>query len=371
MAEDMAETRIGGHQGMDVLRVDYSGVASHIRKRAIHAPDDANGLYSGVPHADLYEHNKKALANEYAMLLLVEDTGAAPTPFVRGDDYIDQEDLGDSNWPKDMEAFRRNMCKLLARIRSKNVRHGDLTYPNLIINEDQIKAVDWQEAHVIGEPAPQKSPYTDSYLLLRTIYGMGPIGGGTPDTPRVARRWAYVLQALGGVHNLTMPLQGKKFMDLGCFQGDFPAWAAAEGMVAYGLDQGGFRTGENSIEIGKEIWGGHPYGVPFGSLNLRQGSIMGQERFEYDVVMMFSTWSYIVEDYDRGDAERLLWRIMLDCGILFFENQLHGDGPGPSFLETDKDVERLLTEYGKVTHLVRIDVTGRPGKRSVWMVEPR
>ena len=40
-------------------------------------------------------------------------------------------------------------------------------------------------------------------------------------------------------------------------------------------------------------------------------------------------------------------------------------------IETDQDVESMLTQFGHVEHLIRIPVVGRPAQRSVWQVTPR
>ncbi|KKM78466.1 hypothetical protein LCGC14_1359730 [marine sediment metagenome] len=354
----MDPIRIGGHLGMDVSR-SPGGV---ITKTALHDID--NGQMTGNAGLDLYDHNAVALANAVRILDMLRGARYAPEVIDSGDGWVIEEDMGVTEPVKDAEAFRRNCVTTLAAIRAAGIRHGDLNGPNIIIRDDEPKLVDWTEAHLLDEVAPQKSPYSDSNLLWRTVAGtIGP--DGNYDTPRIARRWLAVLGALGAVTDLTLPLRGKTFLDLGCFQGDFVAAAAAEGMDAVGLDMGGFRSGENSISIGKDLWAG----FPFGTAQLHQGNIMDlRRRFRYDVVMMFSTWPYLES---RQAAFDLLGNILADCGTFFFETQLSGDGPGPAFLETDSDVEAMLTRYGQVTHLTRIPVTGRPASRSVWKVVAR
>ncbi len=358
MTEDQ-EIAIGGHVGMHVFRGPEG-----IRKQALHRENN-----KGV---DVYRANVKALENEARLLDHLDGSGIAPRMLDRGGDWILQEDLGVSDPPQDMETLRRRMVRMVAMMRQYGVRHGDLTAPNIILKGDIPKAIDWQEGHLLGETPPQKSPSTDSDFLGRFLAGT-PGPDGVCDTPRVGRRWLAVLGALGGtllsknpVSNL--PQKGKTFMDLGCFWGDFPALAATEGMEAYGLDPGGFRSGEDAIEIGRELW----WGFPFGSITLNHGDAFDQgRRFRYDVVMMFSTWPYLVQQQGQVAAEELLDRIMADCGVLFFETQLYGDGPGPDFLKTDEDVEQMLQRHGLVDHLIRIHVTGRPAFRSVWKVRPR
>jgi hypothetical protein len=345
-------TPIGGHPGLDVYRT----------------PD-------GIVKIASDEHNRKAVANEVRFLDLMEGSGFTPTVLASGPGWMKTEDLGDSDEaPLDGEAFRRNMIRLVWTLRNRNIRHGDLTSANLILRGNKPWAIDFQEAHLIGEEAPQKNPLSDSHLALyRTLRdwkvstkASDKLQAGTADTPRIARRWGAVLGYLGAMTDLSLPLEGKRFLDLGCFQGDFVALAACEGMRAFGVDQGGFRIGENSIEQGRELWDYMGDQVQLDVANIRD-----LDTFTHDVVLVFSTWSYMVQDFGREFAEYKLAEIIRDCGTLFYENQLFGDGPGPRFYQTDDDVEAHLRSLGakKVEKLITIPVTGRPASRSVFAVE--
>ena len=363
----MTEIRIGGHVGMDVIRNHGDQTGPWIRKQAKHEKG-ATGAWAGL---DVYEHNVEALMNESTCLQAMDGSGFTPMLIHVGSDYIEQEDIGDTETPNDMEAWRRNCVKMLACIRSRGLRHGDLIGSNIITRVNDPYAIDWQEGHVLTEPAPQKQPWSDSALLMRHIAGTyGP--DRQLDTPRVARRWLTVLGALGASLNFKLPLKGKTFLDLGCFQGDFVALAAAEGMDAHGLDQGGFRTGENSIEIGRELWAE----FPFGTITLHQGNILDPIPMygpvvHWDVVMMFSTFPYIVQDHGWDRACEVLRNIIVNNEVLFFETQLYGDGPGPAQLKTDNDVEIMLHHYAgasKIKNIGTFAVTGRPASRTVWEV---
>ncbi len=59
------------------------------------------------------------------------------------------------------------------------------------------------------------------------------------------------------------------------------------------------------------------------------------------------------------------------AGVFFFENQLAGDGPGPAFLQEDKDIRAMMFCLGATTVNVigTFPVTGRPASRTVWMVQ--
>lgn len=343
---------IGGHEGMDVSR--EGGI---IVKRG---RDVVNTSY-GYPI-----ENIQGLRNEARFLGVMQGSGFTPKPIdfsvVGGTAILTQEDLGDPQPMQDGEKFRHNCTRLLWTLRQRNVRHGDLTGANIIIREDWPWVIDWQEAHHIGEPAPQKQPHPDSWLLWRTVKGTADPEGHY-DVPRIARRWMSVLHSLGAMDDLGLPFKGKTLMDLGCFQGDFCAMAACEGMKAIGIDQGGFRTNENSISIAQERW------AFMDELRFYQMNITEVGKFDAEVVLLFSTWSYIVQDFNRRTAENLLGKIISECGVLFFENQLWGDGPGPNFFINDGDIQQLLESYGRpVEKLETIPVGGRPASRTVWRV---
>lgn len=367
---------IGGHRGLDVERLPMEGGRTYIKKTPLHI----NGNKGDLVGVDLYEMNVTAVHNEAFALCEMEGSGYTPVFIGIEDDILYEEDLGDPEdeqgkpyIPLDAEVWRQNLVRMLAMIRSRGLRHGDLRGTNIITRGahkgergNDPYAIDWQEAHYIGDVPPQKSPYSDSQHIMQHIVGtIGPTG--VTDVPRVARRWGAILGVMGAATNLELPLKGKSFLDLGCFQGDFCALAASEGMHAFGVDQGGFRTGENSIEIAKRLWDG----FPFGELTFSQHNIIKWPSYVADVVMMFSTWSYIVQDFGQVVAEDLLRRIIHQAGVFFFENQLAGDGPGPEFLRADDDIDDMFQRLGASTHraIGTFPVTGRPAHRTVWEVK--
>lgn len=358
------DERIGGHRGLDVSRVTETrhGTATVIQKTALHEKGNQGDLF-GV---DLYGLNETAIHNEAMMLDCMMASGFTPKFIDIDDGVLIQQDIGVSEPPTDPELWRRNLVSMLATIRSRGLRHGDLKGANIVTVNNWPWAVDWQEGHQIGDVPPQRSPYTDSHLVMQHIEGTPDINGQR-DIPRVAKRWRAVLGSLGATTDCGLPLKGKTFLDLGCFQGDFVALAAAEGMRAYGVDIGGFRSGENSIEIGKSLW----EDFPFGEVNLIQHEITAFSYGPMDVAMMFSTWPYIVQQYGQPYAEETLKHTINHAGVLFFETQLSGDGPGPQFLQGDDDVADLLHKLGarKVTNIGSFQVWNRPTDRTVWRVD--
>lgn len=371
----MTMGRIGGHRGLDVIRerTAPANIADGwpsvvIEKEALHETgNQGKRPPDGLFGVDLYDINETAIHNEGVMLSEMEGSGYTPKLVHIGGGTSFQEDVGVSEIPLDAEVWRQNLVRMLATIRARGLRHGDLRGSNIITRGNHPWAIDWQESHYIGDVPPQKSPYSDSHLLMQHI--IGTVGRtGVADVPRVARRWGSILGAMGATTNLELPLKGKTFLDLGCFQGDFVALAASEGMKAAGIDRGGFRTGENSIHIGRHLWRGFPYGTV---ALIEEDIVNPSGGYHADVVMMFSTWSYIVQDYGQNRAEELLYEIIEEAGTFFFENQLAGDGPGPAFLQEDKDIRAMMFRLGATTVNVigTFPVTGRPASRTVWMVQ--
>ncbi len=361
---------IGGHRGLDVERCLLKTGGTFIAKSPLHQfGNQGKPPPDGLFGVDLREINITAVHNEAAMLCEMSGSGYTPEFLSIESDVLCEEDLGvGAEMPHDGEIWRQNLVRMLATIRARGLRHGDLRGSNIITRGNHPWAIDWQEAHYLGDVPPQKSPFSDSHHVMQHIIGtIGPTG--VADVPRVARRWLAVLGTLGASTNLELPLKGQTFLDLGCFQGDFTALAASEGMVATGVDRGGFRTGENSIEIARNLW----ESFPFGRATFIEGDIL-DVAYRYDaadVVVMFSTWSYIVQEYGHDRAFDLLRGVIANAGVFFFENQLAGDGPGPEFLRTDADIQSMLHRLG-ARHVMEIGtfpVTGRPASRTVWRVQ--
>jgi hypothetical protein len=205
---------------------------------------------------------------------------------------------------------------------------------------------------------------SDSYMLWRRIANVPSRLHPTPDSPRVIRRWLAVLGDLGATIG-TDRLDGTHLVDLGTFMGDFCGMAAAAGMAAKGYDLGGFVPGVDSLAEGKKLWS------PWVAFERRDMTEVTPAELSVDVVLLFSAWAYVLADHGRAKAEALLGRIMASAGVLYFETQLSGDGPGPSFFLDDNDVLGFLGQFGIPTPIVTIPVTGRPTVRTVWRVAPK
>jgi SAM-dependent methyltransferase len=354
---------VGGHYGLEVRH--ENGV---IVKRA---------TFDGVREVDghLWE-NKKAIANEARMLKRLAGTGIAPELIEEHEDYIVEEYI-EAAPCEDGEQFRRNIARLLWTLRCLEIHHGDMVRQNMVVRTNSVPiALDWHGAHFFNEPCLPTRIVPDIHLLLPWAATVPSEMHLAPDYPRVIRRWHAVCGSLytapsgGLIGNIHQGLTDRTLLDLGCFQGDFCALAAAEGMHATGVDGGGFRTGEDSIQIARALWAGQS-----GRMAFKKMDIMDVDDFRYDAVLLFSTWPYIVQTHGRAAALDLLKRIMQQLsrkrpnpGKLFFETQLYGDGPGPDFLRTEDDIQAMLATVGTPKALVRTHVTNRPAHRTVWEV---
>ncbi len=303
-----------------------------------------------TPKVKGYAATCAALLNEARMLKIMAGSGWAPEVIAQGKGFVAQTDLGISEQVTDNDAFRHNCIRLLNELRQRGVRHGDLTSVNLVIRDNKPLAVDWQESHLLTEPAPPKQPWSDSWLLCRTLSDMG------RDDRRIVRRWMAVLNALGADRDFGLPLKGKTYLDVGCWEGDHVALAVAEGMQATGLD-----TDQDILERARLLWTG---------LSCQFGDALPERAF--DVVTCFSTWAYLARDFGRESAEATLRQMIAQAGTLFFETQLASDGPGPSFLPDDAAVKRLLRTNGAriVEPILTLKVDGRIAERTVWRIEP-
>lgn len=342
------EDRVGGHEGMDVFRTE-----SGILKRAYTA------------------HSWGAIKNEYGILRHLSGTGLAPEPIeINEMDYETlQEDLGESmvpggdeDWHSDTnpEHIRHSMIRWLYRLRFPyNMRHGDSTGINVIIRNNEWIGIDWQESHALTEKAPQKQPWTDGYMCARSLRDL------ELDANRIGRRWMAILESVDASrHRKTRPLalRGNTFVDYGCYEGDFVALAAAEGMTAYGIDLGGFHQGYDSIDGAQRLWEG------MDAATFRKADILASDPVPAYIGMCFSTWPYLVGQGGREVAEAWLGEAIVASDYFYFEAQYEGDGYGLDTEETVREMLDRLAPGRKISKLVTIPVAGRNAERTVWEI---
>lgn len=332
--------RIGGHDGMTVYRT-----AGGIVKQA-----DNDAEWEG-------------LLREWEMLKLMNGAFA---PEQTGGNEVErftiQEDCGDALSlvpPATLEPdwLMREFIGMVTYMRGKDLRHGDLTPPNISALRGSVYALDWMESHFLNEPAPPKRTTSDSWQLMKTYSEL------TQDPRRIARRWSAILQDLGAAGLEDLPLSGKTFVDLGCFEGWFPALAAAELMEALGVDMNGA-----SIRTAREIFPGPIfYEIDIEPWVAKWMHELGRR---WDVVTMLSTWPYLVQQGTWEHALETLRTVISQSDVLYFETQIAGDGPGPEHLKSKLDVAKLLTDAGaeQLTPILDIEIEGRNATRTLWSV---
>lgn len=329
------------------------------------------------------EDRREGLRRERDALeaLTAKDALVAPRVLEGGDGWLRTAYIPSVD-PAQSEPYRRAAIALLSRIRAAGWRHGDFTPPNILWTGDDggrgwSYAVDWQEAHRIGEPpVPGKHTLSDSAVLMRALSHWPRQGDDEPDPARIARRWLAILQVLGADRDHQLPLKGRPFVDLGCYRGEMVALAAAEGMDAYGMD-----VDAECIDWARHFWtpvrmGGHNVSFvhgDFSELALDWLNPMAAS----PVTVCLSVFPYLLQEANwdpkgplcRQDAILWLHRVIHRSAVLFFETQLAGDGPGPDFLRSKRDVRAMLEDAGgHVQEIITIPVHGRPCERTMWAV---
>ena len=313
-----------------------------------------------------YLINLKGLHNAAEKMRLLEDSGFTPRVLKEIKHSMLQEDLGLPDdvmkyTPEQWQTMRRGLLNILLTLRQVGIRHGDFNGNNIIPKDAVPYLIDWQESHFIGEKPPQSMPLSDTHWVCQNLIRW--IGNSIKSDPyRVCRRWAYIYSDLyenSQIKPLQYELKGKTLLDIGCFQGDFTAFAAAEYMMSTGIDSGGFRSGENSIEIGRTLWPDIP------EIKLIQADVIDWPSFKYDVVLFMDTFPYVVRDHGKEAAIALLHRIVKEAGRVYFETQQWGDQSGIEWLKTDEDVQGLVPVANWVK-IVTIPENGVP--RTIWKI---
>lgn len=331
---------IGGHDGMRVYRTEGG-----ILKRAAS------------------QKEWEGLLNEANLLAAMSGRRLAPDLYAINHERWEtlQEDLGEcERFSADTEDIRHSMIHWLYGIRQLGIRHGDCTAVNVQIKDGRWIGIDWADSHTFRQMAPPKQIWSDTYLALRTFSGWD-----TPvkrDYNRIARRWIGCLESLRLLvyrDASPLPLQGQRFVEYGCYEGDMTALARAEGMEAVGIDNGRFRPGQNSIERGRAIWDGM-------GLTLIESDILSHPVIPADIAVCFSTWPYLVNQAGRAAAEEWLERVLDNTGTLFFEAQYEGDGPG---LDTPHSLRAMFARMGAtMVEATTLPMSDRPHARTVWKV---
>jgi SAM-dependent methyltransferase len=246
------------------------------------------------------------------------------------------------------DTVRRNAICLLLNLQQHYVIHTDLTEYNYILQQYRICPVDWSEARFAWEDVPNKRMGMDADWLYPSLLKH------IPDSNRIVRKWIAIRQHIKDLRGYGTVL------DLGCLYGDITAMAASEGFRVVGVDNGMFDKEWQAIA--HDIW-------PISNMAFYEWDIGNMVGYDRDIVLMLSSWSHYIQQYSLEDGINLLARVLNECGILFFENHLYGDGPGHERFKSEEDHLQLFNELGATAvPITTLEVGGRPFSRTVYKV---
>lgn len=245
----------------------------------------------------------------------------------------------------DENVVRKNCIHLLAQLLKYNIIHSDLTGYNYVIQDNVPKVFDWGEARFAWEQ-PLKRAGMDADWFYPSL--------NLPETTRIMARWR-------AIRDFLVPYRGfGTLVDLGTLYGDFVALAHTEGLRSVGYDGGYFDRA--CIDVASQQW--QQYGCEFHELDLTDYDFGDNP----DVILLFSTWTYLANRDGADTAEQFLEQCIQNCEILFFENHSTGDGFAPDWMTEDYLESTLKRMATGVEFLARIPVAGRNASRIVWKV---
>ena len=301
------------------------------------------------------------LSNETAFLATMAPSGYVPKVLghagtVEAPTAIELEDLGDTEEVTNTDELLTHAIHLLNSLRRSRIYHGDLTAPNLIIRDNKPYAIDFGESLDLDAPPTRQSkrPEPDWFHMLQAIQNHG-------DPRRIIRRWLAIRESLG-----TASLEGKSLMDFGCHEGYMVALAAADGASGLGWDSDQIVCANACTR-----WAELPMSekqFPLTFLHHDLDYFRRHQTKTYDIGLCLSTYPYLIQKVGEELARHFLFKVVMTFGVLFFEAQSSGDGPGPAFWKDQDAVGEYLTVFGKVEEVCRLDIGGRDAERVTWKV---
>ena len=339
------------------LLKDQQHVTTHREDngRIVKAAKDAEGVF----HLSQEMAFLATMAPSGYVATLMDFVGAREAPHA-----IELTDLGDTEPVTNTDELLTHAIHLLNWLRRTRIYHGDLTAPNLIIRNNKPYAIDFGESLDLDAPPTRQSkrPEPDWFHLLQAIEAHG-------DPRRIIRRWLAIRESLG-----TPSLEGKSLMDFGCHEGYMVALAAADGASALGWD-----SDQIVCANARTLWAELPmsekqFPLTFLHHNLdyfrRQplyDFIKGGNK-QYDIAVCLSTYPYLIQNVGEEKARLFLATVVSTFGVLFFEAQSAGDGPGPAFWKDQAAVGEYLSVFGNVEEVCRLNMAGRQAERVTWKV---
>ena len=306
------------------------------------------------------EAGRIELSREHAFLIHLADTGYVPQVYLFDQpphphalvERIVMEDVGESHEITDEYDFRTNLIQMLNVFRVKHVIHGDLTSANVRIVDNVVKVIDWGESRFFSEyERTDKRPEGDTYHAWN-------FASQWSDGSRVARRWLAIYNSIVK-HFGPDYIPGSTLLDLGCFQGDIAGAASAAGMFVHAVD-----ADQGAINIATARWKG--LRVEFEQIDVTDlGGL-----WNLDVVTALSMYPYVEQRHGIIVATRWLSDVIESTHMFFFECQLAGDGPGPSWMINTDRVQSFLENCGgrEVERIIEIELPDRDTTRTVFKV---
>ncbi len=294
------------------------------------------------------EVNKKWLLQHWKALQALKHTPYVPKPISFDGETLVTEFI-EGNTVTDTFWLRYHLIHMLYRFQEAGLVHGDSTGVNMRIRHNIPIVFDWdQSTFVYQTPRPQSKPRPDIHFALPVVAKWG------GDPSRILRRWHHSRLAIEYYRGWGT------FLDLGTHKGEFPALATIDGMKAHGIDGEYIRP---CINEARDLYGllGCTY---------EKEDIFLMDNYEADVVMLFSTWAYIVGQHSQQVGDYVLRQCIAESNILLFETQLYRDGPGLEIHRTDEDVVDHLYKLG-ATHVepvVTLEKVTDGKLRTVWKV---
>jgi len=104
--------------------------------------------------------------NEFFFLYILKDTDCVPIV-----EQIDRYTLSMPFYEEtpifDEVMYLMRLGEFVNSLKDYNIRHGDLTKPNIISNHGSPIVLDWAEARFYNDPRPTKRPQTDMELFSK------------------------------------------------------------------------------------------------------------------------------------------------------------------------------------------------------------
>ncbi len=321
----------------------------------------SGGTNSMITKQAKTEAGRRELSREHAFLIHLADTGYVPKVYGFENEgpephalveRIVMEDVGESHEITNEYDFRTSLIQMLNVFRVKHVIHGDLTSANVRIVDNAIKVIDWGESRFFNEhERDDKRPEGDTWHAWN-------FASQWSDGARVARRWHAIYNSIVKYFGPAY-IPGSTLLDLGCFHGDVAAAASAAGMLVHGVDEN-----PDAIETATARWKGLP--LEFETIDVTDlGGL-----WNLDAVTCLSMYPYVEQRHGIIVATRWLQDVIESTKMLFFECQLAGDGPGPSWMVDTDRVQSFLENCGgrEVERIIEIVLPDRDTTRTVFKI---